>query len=110
MIKRSQSYSLKLIILCVLVVVMAIPAMFISYIVYERSSRADEAVHEVSERYGGAQMISGPVLAIPSWLDTKIISDSLERVTIKPDASQYITFQRPNLSRAGVDEREVSTH
>ena len=59
------SLGLKLIIVCALVVLMGIPAMFISYISYERSGRADEVIREVSARYGGEQYISGPILTAP---------------------------------------------
>lgn len=90
--KRSQSYSLKLVILCGLVLMMAIPAMFISYLVYERSNRADDAVSEVSDRYGGAQMIMGPVLAIPSWQGGGLSLQERDIAVSKPDASQYIIF------------------
>lgn len=61
----NRSLGLKLIVVCVLVMLMAIPAMFISYIAFERSGRADEVTREVSERYGGEQYISGPILMAP---------------------------------------------
>ena len=61
----NRSLGLKLIIVCALVLLMAIPAMFISYIAFERSSRADEVTREVSARYGGEQYISGPILVAP---------------------------------------------
>lgn len=83
MAKESQSYSLKLVILCVLVIVMAIPAMFISYLVFERSSRADEAVTEVSQRYGEVQIIGGPILALPSWNQTPLDAIDTEIVSYK---------------------------
>ena len=60
-----RSLGLKLIIVCALVLLMAIPAMFISYIAFERSDRADEVTREVSARYGGPQYISGPFLIAP---------------------------------------------
>jgi len=59
------SLGLKLIIVCALVVLMGIPAMFISYVSYERSGRATEVMREVSTRYGGEQYISGPILTAP---------------------------------------------
>ncbi len=61
----NRSLGLKLIVVCALVMLMAIPAMFISYIAFERSGRADEVTREVSERYGGEQYISGPILIAP---------------------------------------------
>ena len=60
-----RSLGLKLILVCGLVLLMAIPAMFISYISFERSGRADTVTQEVSKRYGGEQYIGGPVLVVP---------------------------------------------
>ena len=90
--KSSKSYSLKLGPLCVLVIIMAIPAMFISYLVYERSSRADQAIEEVSSRYGGAQIIGGPILALPSWTQTPLEASETEIMSHKPAASQFVIF------------------
>lgn len=61
----SRSLGLKLIVILALVVLMAIPVMFISFISFERSSRADEVTREVSQTYGGAQRLLGPILVVP---------------------------------------------
>ncbi|MGB3456499.1 MAG: cell envelope integrity protein CreD [Litorimonas sp.] len=61
----SRSLGLKLIVILFLVVLMAIPVMFISFISFERASRADEVTREVSQTYGGAQRLLGPVLVVP---------------------------------------------
>ncbi len=60
-----RSHGLKLFVVCVLVLFMAIPAMFISYVSFERSSRANAVISDVSERYGGPQTISGPFVLVP---------------------------------------------
>jgi len=78
------SLGLKLIIVCALVMLMAIPAMFISYISYERSGRADDVINEVSQRYGGEQYISGPMLVAPY-----VQTDGLSRVT---ESGNYVVF------------------
>jgi len=62
---QGGSLGLKLIIVCALVMLMSIPAMFISYVNFERGQRADEVTREVSARYGGEQYISGPILVAP---------------------------------------------
>jgi len=49
-----RSLGLKLILVCALVVLMGIPALFISAISYERSNRATEVAHEVGQKYGGS--------------------------------------------------------
>lgn len=78
------SLGLKLIIVCALVMLMAIPAMFISYISYERSNRADEVMQDVSERYGGEQYISGPMLVAP-YVQT-------DRADMLTESGHYVVF------------------
>ena len=81
---------------------MAIPAGIISDIVYERSDRAEEAVAEVSKRYGGVQTIVGPVLAVPSWIEPTLKNTDLDHLDYKPDASQYIIY--PETGAAQFDD------
>jgi len=67
---QKNSFGLKLFIICFLVFLMAIPAMFISFISYDRSSRANDVTQEVAARYGGSQVIMGPVLVAPYYVKT----------------------------------------
>ena len=79
-----STYGLKLVIVCALVILMAVPAMFISYVSFERSSRADEVTREVAQRYGGAQYISGPMLVVPYFK-----TGDYDRIT---ETSEYVFF------------------
>ena len=56
---------LKLLVVSFLALLMAIPAIFVSSVVEERTTKAKDVVQEVSSRVGGAQTFLGPVLAIP---------------------------------------------
>ncbi len=60
-----RSAGLKLILVCALALLMAIPALFIYGIVHERTTGQIEAAAAVSEGVGGAQSLLGPVLAVP---------------------------------------------
>ena len=60
-----RSVGLKLLLVCMLALMMAIPAMFVYGIVLERSNGAQSALSEVSQNVGGEQTILGPVLALP---------------------------------------------
>ncbi|MGB6229296.1 MAG: cell envelope integrity protein CreD [Litorimonas sp.] len=62
---QTRSLGLKLIVILFLIVLMAVPVMFISIISFERSNRADEVTREVSQTYGGNQQLLGPVIAVP---------------------------------------------
>ncbi len=60
-----RSFGLKLLLVCALALVMAIPALFVFSVVYDRSSRADRAIQDVASRYGGEQSAMGPVFILP---------------------------------------------
>lgn len=62
---RSRSMGLKLLVVSFLALLMAIPAIFVSNVVEERTARARDVIQEVSGRVGGQQTFLGPVLAIP---------------------------------------------
>ena len=78
------SLGIKLMIVCALVVLMAIPAMFVSYVSFERSSRADDVTREVSARYGGSQLLTGPILVAP-YFKASADGDLLE-------SGEYVIF------------------
>ncbi len=60
-----RSLGLKLILVCALALIMAIPALFVFGIVRERTIGQDSAMAEVAESVGGQQTVMGPVLAVP---------------------------------------------
>jgi inner membrane protein len=61
----SLSMGVKLIMVCGLALLMAIPAFFVSGLVDDRTKRAEDVVKEVSSHVGGPQTFLGPTLAIP---------------------------------------------
>ena len=56
---------IKLLVVSFLALLMAIPAIFLSSIVEDRTTRAKDAIQEISNRMGGQQTFLGPVLSIP---------------------------------------------
>jgi inner membrane protein len=56
---------LKLIFVCVLALVMAIPAFFVGSLIDERTQRAADVVKEISAHVGGEQTFLGPTLVVP---------------------------------------------
>ena len=60
-----RSAGLKLILVCALALLMAIPAMFVYGVVAERTFGQSQALTEVAERVGGNQTVMGPFLAVP---------------------------------------------
>jgi len=55
----------KLMVVSVLAFLMAIPAFFVSSVVEDRTSRANDVVQEISGHVGGQQTFLGPILTIP---------------------------------------------
>ena len=83
-----RSAGLKLILICALVLLMAIPAMFIGAISYERSSAEKQVTQDVSRRYGGQQTIIGPILSVP--YEKRLANDTIQsgHYILYPDKGQ----------------------
>ena len=62
---RSRSMGIKLAVVAFLALLMAIPAIFVSNIVEDRTNRAKDVMQEISNHVGGQQIFLGPVLTIP---------------------------------------------
>ena len=59
------SISARLIIIGFLVMLLLIPSFMIRSLIRERQDRRDDAISEVSEKWGQTQTITGPILSIP---------------------------------------------
>lgn len=82
--RAGRSLGIKFFIVCILVLLMAIPAMFISVVSFERSKRSDDVAREVASRYGAEQYVTGPVLVAPYG-----VADSDGHIT---ETGQYVVF------------------
>ena len=60
-----RSAGLKLLLVCFLALVMAIPALSVYGVVHERTTGEERARADVSARVGGRQAVLGPILALP---------------------------------------------
>lgn len=60
-----NSVTLKLLTVGFLVLILLIPASMVSSLIYERENIRDNAVQEVSSKWGGPQTVAGPVLSVP---------------------------------------------
>lgn len=72
----SESLVVKLISIGLIAVILLIPNVLINNLIQERQLRQDQVTAEVSQSWGGAQAIRGPVLSIPysiwqTWEDGK---------------------------------------
>ncbi len=60
-----SSITAKIITIGFLIVILLIPTIMISTLIYEREQRKAEAVNEINKKWGTAQTIIGPVLTVP---------------------------------------------
>ena len=90
----SRSMGLKLLLVCALALLMAIPALFVMGILGERTHRAESVSREIGETVGGAQTFMGPVLAVPYTAPGDLIIDQNRVVTGRgPDRrGVYVVF------------------
>ena len=73
------SVSSRIIIIGVLALLLLIPVQMVKGLVSERASAKKSAVAEISQKWGGQQIIAGPILSVP--YKTYAISEKGERVS-----------------------------
>jgi len=61
----SRSMGVKLLVVCGLAMLLAIPAFLVGALVEDRTHRATDVINEISNHVGGAQTFLGPTLAVP---------------------------------------------
>lgn len=61
----ARSMGAKLLVVCGLVLLMTIPALFVASLLAERTTRAAQVTSELGGLMGGAQTFAGPMLAVP---------------------------------------------
>ncbi|PLX21086.1 cell envelope integrity protein CreD, partial [Candidatus Parcubacteria bacterium] len=87
--KFKNSLSLKLFIIGFLILVLMIPTAMIAVLVNEREGRQQDAIYEVSEKWGREQTITGPILTIPY---RKIYENNVNGVISSNETIAYAHF------------------
>jgi inner membrane protein len=62
-----NSISFKIFSIAFLIIVLLIPASMVESLIRERQFRQEEAVNEISSKWGGDQLIVGPIMSIPFY-------------------------------------------
>jgi inner membrane protein len=83
----TESIMVKLFSIGFLILILLIPSSWIEDLIRERQYRSDEVIREVSDKWSGPQMLSGPVLRIPftkkekikTWHDGKQVEEIVDR-------------------------------
>ncbi|WP_446742593.1 cell envelope integrity protein CreD [Silvibacterium acidisoli] len=98
---QALSMGVKLIVVCGMALVMAIPAFFVDSLVDDRSKRAEGVASEISEHIGGPQTFLGPTLVVP-------YSIPAENPVSTPERGDYLIF--PVQASANVRTRTEERH
>lgn len=90
-----QSLSFRLTIIGLLSLVLLIPAHMIQSLIIERQDRRDNAIKEVSQKWGESQILTGPILSIPfrDTSKTKYIHFLPDELMIKASISPDIRYR-----------------
>ena len=80
----SRSKGAKLLIVCVLAVLMSIPAGFVFLLLLDRTHRAEAVSTEIGGLVGGPQTFLGPVVAVPYIIPPKTETDAQGVRTVTP--------------------------
>lgn len=105
-----HSASFKVFAIGLLALLMLIPLDQVNSLVYERAQRASAASSQIAERWGGEQLIGGPVLVVP--VRQRVQRDkTIEIVTstayVLPDRLQVSGTLAPELRRYGIYDTPV---
>lgn len=96
-----HSGSIKIAVIGLIVMLLTIPSTMISSLVQERKARHDKAINEISERWGGNQIVSGPILSVPYMGDRTVTASGLVSST------GYLHFLPQNLDIRGTLDPEL---
>ncbi len=106
--KLRSSITLRMLVMAMVVLFLLILAATIRSLISERQHRRDEAVNEVSQKWGNVQTITGPVLTLPFRKPTKdekgrtvFYSDCLH---IMPETLQVEVDLNPEVRYRGIYE------
>ncbi|MBI3438845.1 MAG: inner membrane CreD family protein [Proteobacteria bacterium] len=85
------SLGLKLLLVCLLVLVMGIPLVFVGGLVGQRETRAAQVTAQIGQLSGGQQIVGGPMLLIP-YQRSYDAPDDQGRVQHRTEQGNYVVF------------------
>ena len=88
-----RSKGAKLLIVCILAVVMSIPAGFVFLLLHDRTERAQQVTDEIGGLMGGPQTFLGPVIAVPYTVPARTDLDSSgNKVVVAATTDTLVVF------------------
>jgi inner membrane protein len=108
----------KLLIAILIGAALAIPIFCVWLLVYDRQSQSQQATASITEGWGGAQAIAGPILAVPyrtTATETVVENgksvtrsrDVMRELTLAPDQAQVTTAMAPERRKRSIYEAVV---
>ena len=85
------SLGLKLLLVCLLVLIMGVPLLFVGALVGERQTRAAQVTTEIGQWSGGQQIVGGPMLLVP-YQHEYDATDDAGRVQHRSEQGNYVIF------------------
>ncbi len=96
-----QSVTIRLITIGILLLILLIPVSMIEGLIRERESRQEEAIREVSSKWGERQTITGPVLTIPYRHYSKVFENNQSGQFKLVESKAYAHFLPDQLNFSG---------
>ncbi|HNX38835.1 MAG TPA: cell envelope integrity protein CreD [Candidatus Cloacimonadota bacterium] len=96
---KNNMQMIKLVIIGVIVLVLMIPAVWITFLIHERNERKQSVISEIAGKWGGAQVVSGPFISVPYGVPLKnVVPDGKNNST---EIIKYIHFAPDSLKIGG---------
>ncbi len=110
-----ESITIKLVSIGFLVLILMIPSSWIDSLINERQVRAESVIQEVSGKWSGSQLVSGPVLVLPFTQREKIdkgkegieIREWTEKAYFLPDQLDINGIINPEILHRGIFDAVV---
>jgi inner membrane protein len=110
-----ESVTIKLFSIGFLILILLIPSSWIDDLVYERQQRAFSAMDEISGKWSGSQIISGPILVIPfkkheiidRGKEGKEIREFVQKAFFLPDQLDINGTVNPQILHRGIFDAVV---
>ena len=112
-----ESIMIKLFSIGFLVLLLLLPASWIQDLMYERESRAESVIQEVSSKWSGSQTLAGPILVMPYIVKEKVdrgkdgieITEHLEKYFFLPEKLSITGNITPDVLHRGIFDAVVYT-
>ncbi|UPT67777.1 MAG: cell envelope integrity protein CreD [Sphingobacteriales bacterium JAD_PAG50586_3] len=103
----SESPTIKLATICALTLLLLIPSAFVMQLIRERSRLQEDAVNEISSKWGSSQSVVGPIVSVPYRVrstdnNNNNVTTTLEYVHFLPETLDIKGNIKPEIRHRGI--------